>query len=99
MQRIESLRDRLQRRTAAAVTAQIGPRYLHSTGQLHKGGPKAGHFVVLHDLDRIGSEGGPADVAVPDAPFTLGQLIRAQAEGDVMVLHQRGKPVVLALLR
>ncbi len=98
LQRLESLRDRLQRRTKAAVTVQIGPRYLHSTGQLHKGGPKAGQFLVLHDLDGIGAEGGPVDVPVPDAPFTLGQLIRAQAEGDVMVLRQRDKPVALARL-
>ena len=98
LQRIESLRDRLQRRTAAAVTAQIGPRYLHSTGQLHKGGPAAGHFVVLHDLDRLDAEEGMADLDVPDAEFSLGQLIRAQAEGDVLVLSERGKQVIVALL-
>lgn len=98
LQRIESLRDRLQRRTQAAVSAQIGPRYLHSTGQLHKGGPARGHFVVLHDLDRIDQPEGPADVAVPEAPFSLGRLIRAQAAGDVMVLGQRGKPVITVLV-
>ena len=98
LQRIESLRDRLQRKTKAAVSAQIGPRYLHSTGQLHKGGPSHGHFVVLHDLGAIGSVDGPADVTIPEAAFTLGQLIRAQAEGDVMVLGQRGKPVITVVI-
>lgn len=89
-QRLDGLRQALQSRTAAAVTVQIGPRYLHSTGQLHKGGPKQGLFVVATDLDQP----GVLDAAIPGADFSFLQLASAQAQGDVMVLRERGKPVI-----
>jgi transaldolase/glucose-6-phosphate isomerase len=64
-----------------------GPRFLHSTGQLHKGGPNTGLFLQLIDepVD---------DLAVPDAAFSFGDLIRAQALGDFQALQQRGRRVL-----
>jgi hypothetical protein len=78
-----ALRDRLK----VATTVGYGPRYLHSTGQLHKGGPPTGHFLQLYD---------PAadDLAIPGASFTFGGLKAAQAEGDRLALERRGRPVI-----
>ena len=68
-----------------------GPRYLHSTGQLHKGGPDNGRFLVL--------TADPAeDLEADDAEFSLGTLLRAQALGDVRTLRERGRPVLHANL-
>jgi len=70
-----------------ACVLEMGPRYLHSTGQLHKAGPPTGRFIVLTTRD-------DAVVSVPGKPYTLGGLIRAQAEGDFVTLAGRGLPVV-----
>jgi len=70
-----------------AVTPELGPRYLHSTGQYHKGGPCTGLFVVI-------TTGSPHDVAVPGKPYTLGVLNRAQASGDIAALRSHGRPVI-----
>jgi transaldolase/glucose-6-phosphate isomerase len=84
---LQRLRDRLGRRTRLATTLGLGPRYLHSTGQLHKGGPNTGLFLQLLDE--------PADdVPVPETSYTFGELIRAQAEGDALALEQRGRRVL-----
>ncbi len=91
-QRLEKVRQALQARTAAAVVIQFGPRYLHSTGQFHKGGPKRGFFVFIDDFKRL--EGAVPDIAIPGQPFGFATLVRAQADGDVAVLKARGKPVV-----
>lgn len=73
-----ALRDRLR----AAVTLGYGPRFLHSTGQLHKGGPNT--VLVLQIVDE------PADdLPVPETDYSFGALIRAQALGDFMALRQR----------
>lgn len=78
-----SLRDRLR----AAVTVGYGPRFLHSTGQFHKGGPATGYFLQLTD--------DPAqDLAVPGQAFSFGTLIRAQAVGDYRALEDAGRPVL-----
>jgi glucose-6-phosphate isomerase len=69
------------------VCLELGPRYLHSTGQLHKGGPETGSFLIL--TARSGE-----DRAVPGASFSLAQLYRAQAEGDLVTLARHGRPVV-----
>ena len=61
-----------------------GPRYLHSTGQLHKGGPANGRLLVVTSDDA-------SDIAVPDAANTLGELSRAQAAADVAVMRGRGR--------
>ena len=98
--RLHELRVALRDRTGAAATAAIGPRYLHSTGQLHKGGPPSGVFVqVLDDvldgvLDGGGSPGAQTDVAIPGTGHTFGALLVAQAAGDLAALHDRGRPAM-----
>jgi transaldolase / glucose-6-phosphate isomerase len=73
--------------TRLAVTAGYGPRFLHSTGQLHKGGPGRCRFLQL--VDR------PArNVPVPEAGYDFASLIRAQADGDRQALEQRGRKVL-----
>ena len=73
--------------TRLAVTLGYGPRFLHSTGQLHKGGPDRCRFLQLVDE--------PAeDLPVPETQYTFGTLIRAQAEGDRQALEQRGRTVL-----
>ncbi len=81
------LRDRLARRTGRPVTFGWGPRYLHSTGQFHKGGTPDGVFVQI-------TADAQADLAIPGRPFTYGTLIHAQAAGDAAVLAEHGRPVV-----
>jgi hypothetical protein len=73
--------------TGCATTAGYGPRFLHSTGQLHKGGPATGVFLQLTSTH-------PADRAIPGWPYTFGQLIDAQARGDREALRAHGRPVV-----
>ncbi len=93
LQRLENLRVELQARTSAAVTVQVGPRYLHSTGQFYKGGLAKGVFAVVQDFSRIGST--TSDLIIPQSDFSFGRLIQAQADGDVAVLRSRQKPVVV----
>jgi transaldolase / glucose-6-phosphate isomerase len=73
--------------TSCVVTHGLGPRYLHSTGQLHKGGPPTGLFVQV--VDDTGDE-----IAIPGQDFGFGRLIRAQAEGVYRSLRERGRPIV-----
>jgi glucose-6-phosphate isomerase len=73
--------------TGCVVTHGLGPRYLHSTGQLHKGGPPTGLFVQV--VDDTGEE-----IPIPGQDFGFGRLIRAQAEGDFRSLRERGRPIV-----
>ncbi len=75
------------RETACVVTHGLGPRYLHSTGQLHKGGPPTGLFVQV--VDDTGDE-----IPIPGQEFGFGRLIRAQAEGDFRSLEQLGREIV-----
>ncbi|MBE7324376.1 glucose-6-phosphate isomerase [Nocardioides sp. Y6] len=82
-----ALRDALALRTRRPVTFGWGPRFLHSTGQYHKGGPPQGVFLQL-----TGAVEG--DLAVPGRPFTFGEFIEAQAAGDAQVLGGRGRPVL-----
>ena len=81
------VRDALAARTRRPVTFGWGPRFLHSTGQYHKGGPANGVYLQLVTAE---SE----DLAIPGRPFTFGQLIRAQAAGDASVLAEHGRPVL-----
>jgi glucose-6-phosphate isomerase len=87
-----SLRDTLAARTTHPVTFGWGPRFLHSTGQYHKGGPQDGVFIQV-----TGAVTG--DVPVPGRPFSLGRLQLAQALGDLRALGQRGRPAVRLHLR
>jgi glucose-6-phosphate isomerase len=75
------------RETGCVVTHGLGPRYLHSTGQLHKGGPNTGLFVQVVD-----DPGG--EVSIPGKKFGFRRLIRAQAAGDLASLEERGRRIV-----
>jgi glucose-6-phosphate isomerase len=86
------LRDAIAARTARPVTFGWGPRFLHSTGQFHKGGPAVGVFLQL-TMDE------QTDLQIPDRPFSFGQLIRAQADGDASVLADHGRPVLSLTVR
>lgn len=84
---LAAVRDALAVRTRRPVTFGWGPRFLHSTGQLHKGGAPVGVYLQL--------TGEPsADLEVPGRPFTFGRLIAAQAAGDAAVLAAHGRPVL-----
>lgn len=87
-----ALRDAIAERTKRPVTFGWGPRFLHSTGQFHKGGPAVGVFLQITSIEDV-------DLQIPDRPFTFGQLIRAQAEGDASVLADHGRPVLSLTLR
>jgi hypothetical protein len=83
---LRPLIERARRETGCVVTHGLGPRYLHSTGQLHKGGPNTGLFLQV--VDDPGEE-----LEIPDQPFGFAQLIRAQAAGDLESLKDRGRRV------
>jgi transaldolase / glucose-6-phosphate isomerase len=84
--RIADLVRKLRRRSGVVVTHGYGPRYLHSTGQLHKGGPNTGLFLQI--VDDPGDE-----IPIPGKPFGFRRLIRAQAAGDYASLKERGRRV------
>jgi transaldolase / glucose-6-phosphate isomerase len=90
---IEDLRAKLRDRTTMATTFGYGPRYLHSTGQLHKGGRPDGRFLqLLHVADD--------DVEIPGGdPSSFETLKRAQADGDLLVLRDHGLPAERIVLR
>ena len=69
------------------VTHGLGPRYLHSTGQLHKGGPNTGLFVQV--VDDTAEE-----LPIPGKDFGFGRLIRSQAAGDFAALEERGRRAI-----
>ena len=84
---LESVRPALARRTGRPVTFGWGPRFLHSTGQFHKGGPAVGVYV------QVTAE--PAqDLPIPGGDFGFATLIAAQAAGDARVLADHGRPVL-----
>ncbi|MCI4342967.1 MAG: bifunctional transaldolase/phosoglucose isomerase [Thermoplasmata archaeon] len=84
---LELLRARILDRQGVATTLGYGPRFLHSTGQLHKGGPDSGRFLQIVDSPRH-------DLAVPESGYTFGQLIRAQSLGDFQALMQKHRRVL-----
>jgi hypothetical protein len=85
-EKLAELAEQARRATGCVVTHGYGPRYLHSTGQLHKGGPPTGLFLQV--VDDTGDE-----LAIPGQPFGFGKLIRAQAAGDFASLQERGRRV------
>lgn len=89
---LQGLRLALLKKTSLATTLGYGPRFLHSTGQLHKGGPD--EALVLQLVDEPGRV-----LAVPETEFTFGALIRAQALGDYQALRQRGRRVLRVNLK
>ncbi|HEY3866261.1 MAG TPA: hypothetical protein VGL54_09285 [Solirubrobacteraceae bacterium] len=79
------LRETIRAATRATTTFGYGPRFLHSTGQFHKGGPKIGRFLqLIHD--------GPEDVPIPGKTFTFTTLKNAQAIGDLETLRSLELP-------
>jgi transaldolase / glucose-6-phosphate isomerase len=79
------LRTAIRAGSGVTTTFGYGPRFLHSTGQFHKGGPRTGRFLqLLHD--------GPEDLAIPGRPFTFTTLKNAQAIGDFETLRELGLP-------
>ncbi|MFX4287213.1 glucose-6-phosphate isomerase [Janibacter sp. G349] len=80
--------DALAERVQRPVTFGWGPRFLHSTGQYHKGGPATGVYLQVTDTPR-------EDLPVPGRDFTLGDFIAAQAGGDAQVLADHGRPVLV----
>jgi hypothetical protein len=85
--RLAALRSAIAHRAGVAVTMAYGPRFLHSTGQFHKGGPPRGHFLQIVDAPAL-------DVPIPDAPYGFRRLIAAQADGDLEALRARGRPAL-----
>jgi glucose-6-phosphate isomerase len=84
---VAKTRPGLADHTSQAVTFGWGPRYLHSTGQYHKGGPQTGAFLQI-------TGAVVEDLPVPGRPYTFGQLEAAQAAGDREALTGRGRPLV-----
>ena len=82
-----ALADQVRLWVRAPVTVNMGPRYLHSTGQLHKGGPATGVFVII-------TVSADSDIAIPGEAFGFGQLNLAQAEGDYRVLAGLDRRVI-----
>ena len=81
---VSRLRAAISDSTKLATTFGYGPRYLHSTGQIHKGGPNSVTLLALtQDIEN--------DIHVPGQDFTLGQLLTSQAAGDVQALRDKGR--------
>ncbi|MGN8025695.1 glucose-6-phosphate isomerase [Microbacterium sp. 22242] len=87
MPQLQGLRELVAADSGRPTTFGWGPRFLHSTGQYHKGGPAQGVFLQITERDDV-------DLEIPGRPFTFGQLIEAQAAGDAGVLADHGRPVV-----
>lgn len=89
---LQEIRTHLRDSLKVATTVGYGPRFLHSTGQLHKGGPDKGLFLQLTAEDA-------ADLPIPAAPYSFGTLKQAQAIGDFQSLDYRNRPVLSLHLR
>jgi glucose-6-phosphate isomerase/transaldolase/glucose-6-phosphate isomerase len=87
-QAIRSLRRALVSHYQVTTTAGYGPRYLHSTGQLHKGGPRTGIFLQL--VDRM-----VPDLSIPEKSYTFGTLAQAQAAGDIEALQAHEQQAIV----
>jgi transaldolase / glucose-6-phosphate isomerase len=84
---VGELRAAIRSRTKCTTTFGYGPRFLHSTGQMHKGGPPTGLFLqLIHD--------GDEDVEIPEAGYSFGHLKNAQAVGDLQTLRDHGLKAV-----
>lgn len=87
MRTLETLRTELSRVLEVPVAVGFGPRYLHSTGQFHKGGPDRGTFLQITQAEE-------ADFPIPGSDATFGDLINSQARGDQEVLRAHGRTVL-----
>lgn len=84
---LREIRDLLRDRLGVATTVGYGPRFLHSTGQLYKGGPANGAFIQIVAAPQH-------DLPIPEEGYTFGTLFRAQALGDFEALRRRGRPLL-----
>jgi transaldolase/glucose-6-phosphate isomerase len=87
MDALQSVRIYLRNKLKVATTLLNGPRYLHSTGQLHKGGPASGLYIIL-----IG--GNKEKLPIPGGPYDFATLHQAQALGDFRSLNNKGRRVI-----
>jgi transaldolase/glucose-6-phosphate isomerase len=88
---LQSMRIQVRNVKRVATTIGYGPRFQHSTGQLHKGGPPSGVFLQL-------TCASAAEVPIPGRPWSFGEVIAAQAEGDLASLQSRGRRVLRVLI-
>ena len=84
---IDNIRRQVAEKCGIATTAGFGPRYLHSTGQLHKGGPNSGLFLQL-------TADHATEIPIPGRPYNLNALADAQAAGDLQALRNRGRRAI-----
>ena len=84
---IDHIRRQVAEKYGIATTAGFGPRYLHSTGQLHKGGPNSGLFLQL-------TADHATEIPIPGRPYNLNALADAQAAGDLQALRNRGRRAI-----
>ena len=89
---LQNVRSELLKRTQLATTLGYGPRFLHSTGQFHKGGPNKGLFLQIVDESK-------ADVSIPETDCDFASLIKAQALGDYQALRQRDRRIIRVNLK
>jgi hypothetical protein len=89
---LNAIRLAIRDKYRVATTVGYGPRYLHSTGQLHKGGPNTGVFLQI-----VGDD--PQDIAIPGERFSFGVLKQAQALGDFQALRNHGRRVLRVQVR
>lgn len=86
--KMQTLKNNLERQHNVSITTGYGPRYLHSTGQYHKGGPKNGRFIILVSKET-------SSLAIPQTTFTFNDLILAQALGDQETLKECGQKTLI----
>jgi hypothetical protein len=84
---LQTIRTVVRDKFKTATTLGFGPRFLHSTGQIHKGGPNKGIYIEITMVDR-------KDVEIPGKPYTFGELKSAQSLGDYEALKKRGRRIV-----
>jgi hypothetical protein len=89
---LQAFRHAIAARTGTATSLGYGPRYLHSTGQLHKGGAPNGVFIII-------TADASDDLAIPGAPYSFGVLEAAQALGDFQSLERTGRRALLVRLQ
>jgi hypothetical protein len=88
---LQTFRHAIAERSGTATSLGYGPRYLHSTGQLHKGGAANGVFIIV-------AADAAEDLAIPGAPYSFGVLETAQALGDFQSLERTGRRALLVRL-
>ncbi|HZX11539.1 MAG TPA: hypothetical protein VFG01_11395, partial [Acidobacteriota bacterium] len=86
-QKIQKIRKEIQKKCGIATTMGYGPRFLHSTGQLHKGGPDKGIFLQIVDSPQT-------DIKVPGKDYSFSSIIKAQSVGDFQALQQKNRRIL-----